>query len=263
MNLNGKRIILTGAASGIGKALLERLAAYDSQIIAVDLNQAKVDAAVKALHQPRAHISTYACDLGQQASVDALFEHAVNTIGGIDLFIANAGFAYYENLDTPDWKHIEDIYRVNVFSSLYTLEKMRTLNGDKPYGVVITASAMGKLALPGWAIYASTKGALDRFVEAYRYELGSNVLLTLVYPIATRSNFFNAAGDTTPVPFPSQTPEWVARIIVKGIERNQREIYPSMLFRVAWTLNRVLPMGWLIRANEARVFKGWLKNTKK
>jgi uncharacterized protein len=127
---------------------------------------------------------------------------------------------------------------------------------------VITASAMGKLALPGWALYASTKGALDRFVEAYRHELGSNVLLTLVYPIATRSNFFNAAGDTTPVPFPSQTPEWVAGAVLKGIERDQREIYPSIIFRVAWILNRVLPMGWLIRANEARVFTRWLNSKK-
>jgi uncharacterized protein len=262
MDIGGKRIILTGAASGIGKAVLERLAAYDAQIIAVDLNAEKIETTVKAIANPRAEITTYACDLGQQANVDALFDHAVQTIGGVDLFIANAGFAYYEKIETPDWKRIEDIYRVNVFSALYTLEKMRALNGDKPYGVVITASAMGKLGLPGWAIYGSTKAALDRFAEAYRYELGANVLFTLVYPIATRSNFFNVAGQKTPVPFPSQTPEWVAGAIVRGIERNQREIYPSIIFRTAWILNRILPMGWLVRWNEARVFKRWLKNRK-
>ncbi len=261
MNLNGKRIILTGAASGIGKALLECLAAYDSQIIAVDRQQANVDAAIKALPNSHAQISSYACDLGQQANVDALFDYAVQTFGGIDLFIANAGFAYYEKIETPDWKHIEDIYRINVFSPLYTVEKMCALNADHPYGVVITVSAMGKLGLPGWAIYGSTKAALDRFAEAYRYELGNNALLTLVYPIATRSNFFAAAGNKTPVPFPSQTPEYVAKAIITGIERNQREIYPSLLFRIAWTLNRILPMGWFIRANEARAFKRWLNKT--
>jgi uncharacterized protein len=258
MNLNQRRIILTGAASGIGKALLEQLAAYDAQIIAVDLEQAKLQAAVHSLVSPRARITPYACDLGQQTSVDTLFDHAVQTMGGVDLFIANAGFAYYEKIETPNWRRIEDIYRVNVFSPLYTLEKMRALNVDTPYGVVITASAMGKLGLPGWAIYGSTKAALDRFAEAYRYELGANVLLTLVYPIATRSNFFSQAGEQTPVPFPSQTPEWVANSIIKGIERDQREIYPSLLFRIAWTLNRILPMGWLIRWNAARVFKHWL-----
>jgi short-subunit dehydrogenase len=260
MDINGKRIILTGAASGIGKAVLERLAMYDARIIAVDLDGAKIEAAVSAVASPRAKITSYTCDLGQSANVDALFDHAVRMFGGVGLFIANAGFAYYEKIETPNWKHIEDIYRVNVFSPLYAVEKMRALNGNKPYGVVITASAMGKLGLPGWAIYASTKAALDRFAEAYRYELGNNVLLTLVYPIATRSNFFNVAGQKTPVPFPSQTPEWVAGAIVRGIERDQREIYPSILFRTAWTLNRILPMGWFIRWNEERVFKRWLRN---
>jgi uncharacterized protein len=262
MDINGKRIVLTGAASGIGKAVLERLATYDAQIIAVDLNAEKIEATVKPIANPRAKITTYAGDLGQQTSVDALFDHAVQTLGGVDLFIANAGFAYYEKIGTPNWKHIEDIYRVNVFSPLYAVEKMRALNGDKPYGVVITASAMGKLGLPGWAIYGSTKAALDRFAEAYRYELGADVLLTVVYPIATRSNFFNAAGQKTPVPFPSQTPEWVAGTIVRGIERNQCEIYPSILFHTAWILNRVLPMGKFIRWNEARVFSRWLRNNK-
>jgi short-subunit dehydrogenase len=262
MNLHHQRIILTGAASGIGKALLERLATYDSQIIAVDLELAKLETAIASIPKPTTRITVYACDLGQQANVDALFDHAVQTMGGIDLFVANAGFAYYEKIETPDWKRLEDIYRVNVFSPLYSVEKMHALNGSKPYGVVITTSAMGKLGLPGWAVYASTKAALDRFAEAYRYELHSNVLLTLVYPIATRSNFFSRAGEKTPVPFPSQTPEWVAAAIIRGIERNQREIYPSILFHIAWTLNRILPMGWLIRQNEARVLQRWLRGKK-
>jgi len=75
---------------------------------------------------------------------------------------------------------------------------------------------MSFLSVPGYALYASTKAALRGFATAYRHELGPGQRLHLVYPIATRTAFFAAAGDDTPVPWPSQAPEVVARAIVRG-----------------------------------------------
>ena len=161
MQIEGKRIVLTGAASGIGRAVLNLLAGYAVQVWAVDRDAR----GLADLPAGRAQITPYVCDLGQPDAVDALFESACRVMGGVDLFIANAGFAYYERIEAADWEHIERIYRVNVFSPLYSLEKMRQLNAGRPYKVVITASAMGRLALPGYALYSSTKGTLHRFAE--------------------------------------------------------------------------------------------------
>ena len=61
-------------------------------------------------------------------------------MGGIDLFIANAGFAYYEKIEKPDWDHLTRIYQLNVFSAIYATEKMQDLNKGRPYKVVMTAS---------------------------------------------------------------------------------------------------------------------------
>jgi len=230
MQLSGRKIILTGAASGIGRALLEKLCAQPVQILAVDRDPSGLGESRQA---GRAHIFPHVCDLGQPEAVDELFEHAKAKIGIPDLFIANAGFAYYEKIEKADWIHIEEIYRVNVFSPLYALEKMRLLNAGRPFKVVITASAMSFLGIPGYALYSSSKAALHRFADAYRYELDDPRSLALVYPIATRTAFFEAAAEqAAPLPWPSQTPEQVAGAILRGIRRDQTTIHPSLVFRI-------------------------------
>jgi len=128
-----------------------------------------------------------------------------------------------------------------VFASLYAALKMKEIYGQRPYRVVLTASAMSFLPVPGYALYASTKAALRAFATAYRYELSRGQQLHLVYPIATRTGFFDAAGPDTPVPWPAQSADTVARAIIKGLEKDADDIFPSKLFRFLNALNGVLP----------------------
>lgn len=261
MRLDDKRIILTGAASGIGLATLKRLTARDVKIIAVDINADELETACDALASFRSEIIPYPCDLTQNASVDALFEFALESWGGVDIFIANAGFAYYEKIQQPDWAHIERIYQLNVFSPIYAALKMREINPERPYRMLMTASAMGLLAIPGYAIYGSTKAALDRFAEGYRYELADPASLSLIYPIGTRTSFFEAASPgAAPPPWPSQTADDVSRAIIHGIEHDQKSIYPSRFFRVFITLDRIFPFLRRIEQRlENRRLRKWLQ----
>lgn len=256
MQIDGKSIILTGAASGIGRALLEKLAIYQVCVLAVDrdaqgLGEARVQGRMKVL--------PHVCDLSQPDALDGVFEHATQEMGNIDIFIANAGFAYYEAIEDADWEHIERLYRVNVFSPIFAAEKMRILNAERPYKVVITASAMSFLGLPGYALYSSSKAALHRFADAYRFELNDPHSLAVVYPIATRTSFFGtASSQIAPQPWPSQPPEQVAQAILDGIRRDQTAIYPSAFFRVFLMLPFLPSVEQYI---EARRLKNWL-NTK-
>ncbi|MFP4477307.1 MAG: SDR family NAD(P)-dependent oxidoreductase [Desulfatibacillaceae bacterium] len=229
METAGKNMVVTGASSGIGLALVRELDRLGARVLAVARTMDKVDTGCENVH-------TLAMDVSGRENTDALFDRALETLGGIDIFICNAGFAYYGPIGQADWEEIERIYRLNVFSSIYSAQKMRDLHGGRPYRVVITASAMSFLSVPGYALYASTKAALRGFATAYRYELGPDQRLQLVYPIATRTGFFDAAGDDTPVPWPSQTSETVARAIVRGIQKDRDDIFPSLVFRL---VNRV------------------------
>lgn len=227
MQIPHKNIILTGAASGIGKALLLQLLEFEGiKILAVDLNEVDV---------VDDKVIPYSCDVSRQTEIDSLFEFALTQFSMIDIFIANAGFAYYEAISTPDWQRIERIFQVNVFAPIYSFQKMKALNIGREYFVMMTASAMAKVAIPGFALYGATKAALDRFEDAYRFENQDLGHLSLIYPIATKSNFFNRSTDFSrhdvPVPFPAHTPEEVAKAMINGIKNNETHVYTSKLFQ--------------------------------
>ncbi len=260
MRIAGQRIVITGAASGIGRATLARLAQHPARILAADVDADRLAQVLHDLAGAPAQIAPLACDLANQACMDGLFDYALATLGGVDIFIANAGFAYYELLERADWERLERIFRVNVFAPIYAAVKMRELSAERPYKMVITASAMGLLAIPGYAVYGATKAALDRFAEGYRLELDDPARLMLVYPIGTRTGFFSAAAPSAaPQPWPTQSAEQVARAIIRGIERDRQVVHPSRLFQLVLIADRFLPFvrrieQWI----EQRRFRGWL-----
>ncbi|MBK5719431.1 SDR family NAD(P)-dependent oxidoreductase [Dysgonomonas sp. Marseille-P4677] len=255
MDLNGKNIIITGASSGIGKEVLHILSAYRNvKIIAVARHIEDIPLIEDVIYPLR-------CDVSSAKGVDKVFEYAQKTCGHIDIFIANAGFAYLEKLEIPDWNHIEYIYNLNVFSPIYSLEKLVSENGKRSITFVCTISGAGLVSLPAYSLYCSTKAALHHFIQTYRHEQSKNLQLTAVYPVATRTDFFNKATgeDDTPLPFPTQKTKIVAKKIVKGIEKGKRNIYPSFLFRLFFPIGRTFPLFSKIYSQmEKRKVKKWL-----
>lgn len=255
MDLKGKNIVLTGASSGIGREMLRLLTAYEGiQIVAVARH-------VEDIPQMEGVVYPFAADAGTQEGVDSIFCYVRETIGDIDIFIANAGFAYLERLNDPDWQHIEKIYSLNVFCPVYSLEKLVAVNKDRVCAFVCTVSGAGLVSLPAYSLYCSTKAALHQFVQTYRYEQKKSLQLTAVYPVATRTGFFDkATGEQdTPVPFPSQDTKTVARKIVKGMEKGRKNIYPSVLFRLFFPVGRAFPfMLKIYSLLEKRKVKKWL-----
>ncbi len=258
MDISNRRIVLTGAASGIGLALLQALVRENCRIVAADRDGKALALAVAPFEK---QVSSIICDLSVPAEVDSLFDFAVKTLGAIDIFIANAGFAYYERLQIPDWDHLESIFRVNTLSPIYALLKMNELRHNGPWKTVIVSSAMAEWAVAGYSLYGGTKAALQRFADGYRFE-GRQGSLAIVYPIATRTKFFEKAGKGIPVAFPLQRAETVASSIVTGIRKDRRHIYPSSLYRVMHFLNRILPfIRPLYQHLESRKFKKWLESS--
>lgn len=255
MDLTGKNIILTGASSGIGKEILSLLITFkDAKIVAVARH-------IDVIPQVENIIYPFAADVSTQDGVDKVFEYASQLLGHIDVYIANAGYAYLEKLDKPDWQHIEDIYSLNVFSPIYSLERLVVQNKGKITFVCIVSGA-GLVSLPAYSLYCSTKAALHHFIQTYRYEQAHNLQITAVYPVATRTSFFDkATGEKgTPLPFPSQDVTIVARKIVRGIEKGKKNVYPSALFRLFYPIGRAFPfMLKIYSLVEKRKVQKWLR----
>jgi short-subunit dehydrogenase len=244
MNLQGKRIILTGASSGIGLELLPFLHKKGAKVLAVGRKE----------YKPEFSSITYIReDISTQAGIDNVFNTAEKTLGGVDIFIANAGFAYYEEAKKADWIRTESIFDTNVISPIYAFHILKKIKGNEPFQFVVTASAISFLPLPGYALYSGTKHAIQGFCEAARHELPKHQVITLIHPIATRTSFFK---DDTPVPFPSQTAEYVASRYIRGIENDKAHIFPSKLF---WLIRHLSILQPLIQQQEARRFDNWRK----
>lgn len=243
--LKNKNIVLTGASSGIGDEIC-KLIAEDNRVLAVSRNTSKI------FDHP--NVTKFSCDVSKKENIDELFKKAGEVLGDVDIFIANAGFAFYEYFETPDWDHIESIFNTNVFSSAYSLVKLKDMKNGKPFNFVITASAMSFNAMPGYALYSSTKFALKGFTDAYRYELGKGQNINMVYPIATLTSFFDVAGSEK-LPWPRQKASTVAKIVVKGICRNKKHIFPSKLYRVILFFNKFFPVFKIYNKGESKKMK--------
>ncbi len=237
--ITDKNIVLTGASSGIGLEVLKILAkGGGNRVLAVS-------------RRAEALLSTFAdnvipmnADVGSKEGVDAIFERAAEVFGGekIDIFYANAGFPYYEEFNYENWDRVKRMFDVNTLSPIYTYAKyIHHLDGRK--GVLaITVSAIGQMAMPGYAIYSASKFGLQGFQQAIRLEKPENLQITTLYPVATDTNFFRVANPVPfEKPFPVQQPDVVAKKMVAGIESGKKFVSPNPLFAVSKVLMGVCP----------------------
>jgi len=254
MKLEGIRVVITGANSGIGHAILIELAKLEgTRILAVDLRVDNIP------ELPT--VKTLIADLSSAEGTDTTVQVAEEWLGGIDLYFANAGYAHYEELGDADWEKLRRIFHTNVLTPMYTFQKVRAAAAGKPFRVVLTASAMAYLPLPGYAVYGATKASLVSFAESVRFGLPDPCSLTLLAPIATRTAFFQHGTATAPTPFPSQRPEQVAERVLSALRRDRRDIFPSHLFHGMLALRPFVPWAFrLYQRWQQLILTKWLRD---
>ena len=232
-----KNIVVTGASSGIGKSIMDELVGQEGNRILAACRHAE------AITGYGDNVIPFSCDLSTQEGVDALFAKAEELFDKIDLFFCNAGAPYYERFDYEDWGRIQRIFDLNTVGHIYTYSKyLHHLNGREGR-LVYTISAMGEMALPGYALYAATKFAMKGFQQAIRDETPKNLQISCVYPVSTKTNFFKVGGGGIKMepPFPVQAPEKVGKAVVKGIDKLKKHIYPCPVYLPSKYLMNIVP----------------------
>jgi NAD(P)-dependent dehydrogenase (short-subunit alcohol dehydrogenase family) len=226
--LEGRTVVVTGAAGGIGRALALRCAAEGARVAVTDI-QAEGLAAVG--DELGAAGLALPADVTDSAAVSALIDRVEADLGPVDVFFANAGVAIGEDpMDTPD--DVWDLaFAVNVRA--HVLAARRLLPGwlDRGEGYfVATASAAGLLTQIGSAPYAVTKHAAVAFAEWLSVTYGDRGLrVSCLCPMGVRTAMLageelshrvvRSAGDVL-------EPSEVADVVVAGIEREQFLILP-------------------------------------
>lgn len=249
-SIEGTRAIVTGASSGIGRALAIELARQGARLVIVARREEKLREVAAEIAKVGAAAEIVVGDVTKPETRAAMIAAAKEHLGGLDLLINNAGVGALGHFSHADAERLRQIMEVNFFAVAETIrEALPALRrGNRPM-IVNISSVLGHRSVPRMSEYCASKFALQGLSESLRAELrGRGIDLLVVSPGTTQSEFFDNLIETrTPSLFPNRpraTAESVARQIVRAIRRGRREIVPSASGKLLIWANRACP--WLV-----------------
>jgi NAD(P)-dependent dehydrogenase (short-subunit alcohol dehydrogenase family) len=230
MNVSGKVVVVTGGASGIGRALCRRFAREGAAgVVVADLDADGAAGVAEEIAATGAAAVAVSTDVAVEADVVALVDKAVDTYGPIDLFCANAGIAVSGSVDAADeeWQRIWDI---NVMAHVYSARAVLPAMLDRGEGYLLhTASAAGLLTNLGAAPYAVTKHAAVALAEWIAITYGdAGIKVSCLCPQGVRTNMLLGAGPEGEALLAATAiePDDVAEAVVAGLEAERFLILP-------------------------------------
>ncbi len=263
-------VLITGAAGGFGQELTRQLLKAESRLILTDLEADRLEQQVVGLQQAISTGKVLACleaDLSTSEGCDLLYKkvQALNT--PIDILINNAGIAVFGRMDEIPSEQWERLMQINLLapmrlSSLFVADMVARRSGH----IVNISSAAGWIATAGLTHYCTSKFGLRGFSEGLLTEVKPyNVRVTAVYPFFSRTPILQAKrygtlaeeGGTIPESLITD-PAVVMRHTIKGIERNQRHVFPDRIAYTAHLLQRFAPwlLDWMNNRFQRRIRRG-------
>lgn len=215
-----RKILITGATSGIGKATAELAAKNGHDLFLSGRNQSALSELSKELHA----VGYFAADVVQAEEISQLVEEAKKHMGGIDVLLNNAGLGIFdplENANLEDWHTMIDVNIKGVLNVLHaTLPHLIESKGH----LINLGSLASHYVFPNSGIYCATKHAVFAISESVRTELAKKIRVTTISPGSVNTPFVeqtknNDLLDQLRPSFAAGMPvEWVAQQILNAIE---------------------------------------------
>ena len=266
-SLEHRSIVITGASSGIGAATAIACAEAGMKVV---INARRSDALARVSDRVDAtgrNVRMVVGDVTDAATDDALI-NAANELGGLDAVYSNAGYGLdLDVVDTTD-DAVRAIFETNFFASVRFAQRCtRELISRASGGhIILCSSVLGRISLPGAAVYSATKAAQASIASGMRLELRhaqrkapkrQRIHVSSVHPVTTRTSFFETATEqartggsdearptndgTTADGFLTQPPERVARAIVRCLRRPRPEVWTSTSARAMAGMATISP----------------------
>jgi short-subunit dehydrogenase involved in D-alanine esterification of teichoic acids len=216
MKLSGNKILITGATSGIGEALLKRFLDLDNEIIAVGRNQSKLD----QLAQQSPSTIPYKCDLANIAEVIELADFVKAEHPDLNILINNAGIQYNYSFSTKESRinEIEEELKINLISpAILTQVLFSTLAQNNSSAIVNVSSALGIVPKKEAAVYCASKAGLHLFSKALRYD-AKKVKVFEIIPSLVETNMTKGRGKG------KITPNELVAEFIKAFNKDKLEI---------------------------------------
>ena len=252
--------VITGASSGIGRALALRLAAEPVAGIAIgDVNVEALAETAKMIQGVQGRITTHKVNVADEAEMRAFAEDVIREHGRVTHVINNAGVALAGSCREVSLEDIRWLMDINFWGVVFgTKFFLPFLEKERSAHIVNVSSLYGLIAPPGQTAYSASKFAVRGFTEALRHELkGTNIAVSVVHPGGVKTNIANSARigaglklspeelqdrlDAVNLLLSHTTPEQAAEVIVKGIKGRNPRILIGRDARLLSLINRLFP----------------------
>jgi NAD(P)-dependent dehydrogenase (short-subunit alcohol dehydrogenase family) len=200
---NRKVAVVTGAASGIGRALAECSAAEGMRVVLADVEPAALDRAATELRAAGAEVLAVVTDVAKAGDIEALAQQTLETFGAVHLLCNNAGVGAGTTVwesSLADWEWVLGVNLWGVIHGVRTFVPIMLAQGDECH-VVNTASIAGLIAGPGLGVYKVTKHAVVTLSETLHYELamrGAQIGVSVLCPEWVNTRIMEAARNRPP-----------------------------------------------------------------
>ncbi len=243
--------IVTGGASGIGRAVCEELAVRGGIVVVADINLAGAEAVAAGIAKRGGRASSAQLDVTEAGDVQQVIDDTVSRHRRLDYMFNNAGIGVGGEVRDLEMEHWRMAIDINLWGVIYgTLAAYKVMLRQGSGHIVNTASAAGLVGEPGLIAYSVTKSAVVSLSTALRVEAqDSGVRVSVVCPgFVNTAIYENAVGMKVDkdeflakLPVKVISAEDAARAILRGIERNEAIIVFPFYARLLWWLTRLNP----------------------
>lgn len=235
--LSEQVILITGASTGIGAALAQRLAAqyFGIQLVLAARSQEKLEQVANLCRKAGADVLVVPTDISQVEQVKALASAALKHFGRVDTLVNNAGYGQMGPVELIPPDAVQRQFQVNLIGPLTLTQALIPGMREQGGGRIINISSIGgRIPFPFGGLYSSSKFALEGISDTLRMELEPfNIKVSVIEPGPVSTNFFEVAADGVEkaVAAPHDTPYRAAFEKLKGLEK--------LTSSRAWTSERV------------------------
>ncbi|KWF80447.1 hypothetical protein WL93_24050 [Burkholderia diffusa] len=258
-----KVAVITGAGSGIGRALAVQLAQAGARLALSDINEASLQETAKACSGPHGEVRTYLLDVADSDAFQVYADQVISEFGQVDLVVNNAGVTLVSTVEHASIDELKWQLDINLMGVIYGTKAFLPFMLERRQGVIVNVSSVfGLMAFPAQAFYNVSKFGVRAFTECLWFELrGTGVRAVSVHPGGIRTNIEKGARTARQAgEFESELlakfdrilrtpPEKVASDILRGVANGKRRILSGYLSRVSYWLPRLLPnhYDWFVR----------------